>query len=38
MRRDELMKPDLVSEMLLAVAGTVIVLTLGSIAWLAILH
>jgi hypothetical protein len=38
MRRDELMGPDLVSDILLLFVGTVIVLFLGSAAWLAILN
>ena len=38
MRRDELLRPDVVSETLLVLAGTVLALALGSTAWLAILH
>ena len=37
MRSDELMKPDLLSEVLLIVAGTAIFLLLGSIAWIVVL-
>jgi len=38
MRRDELMGPDLVSDILLLLIGTLVVLFLGSTAWLAILN
>jgi len=36
MRRDELMKPDTFSEVLLFLVGTLILVLLGSTAWLAI--
>ena len=38
MRRDELMKPDLVSETLLVLAAMVIFLFLGSTAWIVMIH
>jgi hypothetical protein len=36
MRRDELMKPDVFSEVLLLIVGTLMLMLLGSTAWLAI--
>jgi hypothetical protein len=36
MRRDELMKPDIFSEVLLFLVGTLMLMLLGSTAWLAI--
>jgi hypothetical protein len=36
MRRDELMKADIFSEVLLFLVGTLILMLLGSTAWLAI--
>lgn len=36
MRRDELMKPDMLSEMLLLVVGTAILMFLVSTLWLAL--
>jgi hypothetical protein len=36
MRRDELMKPDIFSEVLLLLVGTLMLMLLGSTAWLAI--
>jgi hypothetical protein len=36
MRRDELMKPDIFSEVLLLLVGTLMLMFLGSTAWLAI--
>jgi len=36
MRRDELMKPDLFSEVLLLIFGTAIVMILVSTLWLAV--
>ena len=38
MRRDELMKPDMFSEVLLCVVGTLLLMLLGSMAWLAIFN
>ena len=38
MRRDELMKPDLLSEMLLTVTGVAMVVFLLSTLWLAVFH
>ena len=38
MRRDELMKPDMFSEVLLLIFGTVIVMVLVSMLWLALSH
>jgi hypothetical protein len=38
MRRDELMKPDMVSEILLVLAAAVIFLFLGSTAWVAMIN
>jgi len=38
MRRDELMKPDLVSETLLLLAGALIFLFLGSMAWIVMIN
>jgi hypothetical protein len=36
MRRDELMKPDIFSEVLLFLVGTLMLMILGSAAWLAL--
>ena len=36
MRRDELMKPDVFSEVVLFLAGTLMLMLLASTAWLAI--
>jgi hypothetical protein len=38
MRRDELMKPDKFSEVLLFIVGTLMLMLLGSTAWLAIVR
>jgi hypothetical protein len=38
MRRDELMKPDMISELVLTVAGTAIFLFLALTVWMAISH
>ena len=38
MRRDELMKPDIVSETLLVFAGAAVFLFLVSIAWVVIIN
>lgn len=37
MRSDDLMKPDLLSEVVLALIGTAMFLLLGSVAWIAVL-
>jgi|tagenome__1003787_1003787.scaffolds.fasta_scaffold17784859_1 hypothetical protein len=37
MRSDELMKPDLLSEVVLAIIGTGVFLLLGSLTWMAVL-
>ncbi len=37
MRSDDLMKPDLLSEVVLAVIGTAMFLLLGAITWMAVL-
>jgi len=36
MRRDEFMKPDIFSEVLLFLVGTLMLMILGSAAWLAL--
>ena len=37
MRSDELMKPDILSEVVLAVIGTAMFLLLGAVTWVAVL-
>jgi len=37
MRSDDLMKPDLLSEVVLALIGTAMFLLLGSVTWIAVL-
>lgn len=37
MRSNDLMKPDLLSEVVLAIVGTAMFLLLGSITWVAVL-